>query len=216
MLFNSILGRRQGSNIEEEALLREVSHWRHFRWARWAGTLALAATAFTKMQSDFTRLISERRSSILGIRLSIDDSRVASMEVTVSHILAAGLMGTPPIQIKPDQAALLAPSAAFDKCGDVVKGGAGGVDVLATSRREHRRWRCCTPSRTCCSLSCLSSLSLASSLARALSISQPQRASTTSTPSVTSSGIQDQGRAIGALHMSWFLSGRLRYGCWSW
>ncbi len=126
LLFNIMLGKRQGSRIETEAELRTVSHWRNFAWARWAGTLSLVATALTQTKANFLEAIRAWPRECLGVRLSIDDSRVASQEVSISHIFAAGLLGTPPVQIKPDQAAALAPDSAFDSYRGVVHGGAGG------------------------------------------------------------------------------------------
>ena len=126
LIVNNLLGRRQGPRIETEVQLREVAHRKSFAWARWAGTVSIVATAITRAQEHYRHVISNWRGTFIGVRVSLDDSRVAKQEVTVSHVRVGDLLSTPPIQVKPDQAAMLERCSAFKNFEAVIRGGAGG------------------------------------------------------------------------------------------
>ena len=64
--------------------------------------------------------------TIVGVRLSGGDSRIAGLEVTVQHIYVRGIMATCHLQFKPDQSARLASSESFSTSEGVVRGGVGG------------------------------------------------------------------------------------------
>eukprot|EP00959_Pyramimonas_sp_CCMP1952_P200358 4190738-Pyramimonas_sp.AAC.1 len=55
LLFSRILGKRQGSKLEDEAILCECSHWRNFRWARHAGAIARVSATLTNTRIAFSR-----------------------------------------------------------------------------------------------------------------------------------------------------------------
>ena len=136
LLVNDVLGHRRGSNLELEAPLRSLCHWRSFQWARWAGTVTLVACAMAKARAEFARALALRRNDIVGVRVSYDDSRVSSMEVMVSHVYAAGVMATGPIQVKPDQSAMLLKKEAFTHVqGMVTGGGPGGAKRVNIKKR---------------------------------------------------------------------------------
>lgn len=126
LLFNSILGKRQGPQLEEDQLLREVARWKDARWCVWAGTVSLVATYLTKALAETSRRLAEWTDPCVGCRLSFDDSRVASMEIMLSHLVVAGILITGPAQVKPDQAAMFAQEEAFTAIERTVGGGAGG------------------------------------------------------------------------------------------
>lgn len=126
LIISALLGKRQGSHLEEEATLKKVTYRKTFQYAKWAGTVSLVATATTKALEETSQRLEQCGQRTVGVRISIDDSRVSSMEVGVSHIYVCGILCCPPIQVRPDQAALLAPQDAWARFDNVVGGGAGG------------------------------------------------------------------------------------------
>ncbi len=119
LLFNNLLGKRQCPNLEEEVRLRDVCNCRNVRLQRWAGTKALVATVLTKQRSLFADAIKSCTDCGLGVRVALDDSSVASLEICSSHVFVAGKCATPALQIKHDKSAMLAQHAAFDQYRNV-------------------------------------------------------------------------------------------------
>ena len=80
LLVNSTLARRQGSALEQEVRVREVSHWRSCSYARATGTVSLVSCAINKGLQATTDAIKAWGEAVLGVRASFDDSRVSSKE----------------------------------------------------------------------------------------------------------------------------------------
>ncbi len=81
LLFNHLLGKRQGKNFEEDLRLRDVCHWHNFRWQRWADTTALVATVLTKQRSLLADAIKSCTDDVFGVRVSLDDRHAASLDI---------------------------------------------------------------------------------------------------------------------------------------
>ena len=126
LFVNAILARRQGPKLEADLPIGDVACTRVFVYGRSAGTISFVSCAMHKGLEAMTAGIRSWKKRILPVRVSFDDSRVASKEVMVSHVLAAGVFAAGPVQIKPDQAAMRTPGAAFERYVGVVTGGAGG------------------------------------------------------------------------------------------
>lgn len=132
LLFNTILGKRQGSNLENEVLLSQLTKWKNPSWCQWAGTLALVSTYYTKAMGVVGDVLRNWAEPCVGFRMSFDDSRVSSLEVMTSHLYVGDVMLCGPVQIKPDQSAVLAEDNAFASIDLHVGGGAGGRRTRST------------------------------------------------------------------------------------
>ena len=134
LLVNTLLVKRQGSCLEQEALLKYITGRSSLAWARWAGTVSVVGCTVTKSYAALADAVRNWRAPFLGVRVSFDDSRVASLECCVGHVFAAGVMATAPVQVKPDQPAMLQTKAALATFEHIIKGGGGGRRAPVASR----------------------------------------------------------------------------------
>ncbi len=109
MLLTSVtLGKRQGSNLEQGVLLQDIVTWTNFNLCRWAGTVTLVATYLTNSKALFAEKLRNTADPTVSVRISFDDSMVASMECMPSHAYTCGVIAVCPIQVRSDQSATLA------------------------------------------------------------------------------------------------------------
>ncbi len=87
-LYHTILGKRQGPMLDDE-ILQTNNDVENPSWCQCARTVSLDAAHVTNALLTLGQAILAWKEQCIWVRLSLDDSRVSGLEITLSHLVVA-------------------------------------------------------------------------------------------------------------------------------